>query len=113
GRSWPSTARWRRWCWQWRSGRGELWPGGTDAASQGPEKIHDLLLFGWAQPVESADRTVGFACVLPNCYQQVRRSAVVQKEHALSDAPEWRGPEVVGSGAALHDAVGQLGAHVM
>jgi len=38
---------------------------------------------------------------------QIRRAPVVQEEDALAEAPERRGPELVASGLALEDVVGQ------
>jgi hypothetical protein len=37
--------------------------------------------------------------------EQVRRSSVVQEKQALTNSPERRGPEFVGSSLALSDAI--------
>src|SRR5258708_32842976 len=45
--------------------------------------------------------------------QQVRRSAIVQKEHALPNAPKRCGSECIGARTALDNAISQFRSHVM
>jgi hypothetical protein len=38
-------------------------------------------------------------------YEQVRCSTIVQEKQALTNSPEWRGPEFVGPSLVLNDAI--------
>ena len=79
------------------------------------QKIDDFLLLLNGQPIEVFDDLIGLAAVAlvsPNGVNQVGRTPIMEKEDALSDAPERTGPELVGAGAALCNAVGQAFAHV-
>ena len=51
--------------------------------------------------------------VCPNCVQQVGSAAVVKKKQALPQAPERRRAELVPTGCALRDSIGQVRTHVM
>ena len=53
------------------------------------------------------------ALVIPDGFQQVGRPSIMEKEEALSDAPERSGSELVGAGTTLRDAVGEAFAHVV
>src|ERR1700728_1241950 len=44
---------------------------------------------------------------------EVGCASIVEEEDALADAPEWSGAELIGTGAALGDAVGEAFAHVV
>ena len=74
-----------------------------------------LLLLSF-QLVEVVDDLVGlaaFVLVRPDGFDQIRRASVMKEEDALPDAPEWGGPELVGAGGALGNAVGKAYAHVV
>ena len=58
-------------------------------------------------------RLAANASVISDGLNEVGRSSVMEEEDALSDAPERSGSELVGSGAALGDAVGESCAHVV
>jgi len=80
------------------------------------QKIDDFLLLLNGQPIEVFDDLIGLAAVAlvsPDGVNQVGRTPIMEKEDALSDAPERTGPELVGAGAALRNAVGQAFAHVV
>ena len=47
----------------------------------------------------------------PDRFEQIRRAPVVQEEDPLAEAPERRGPELVASGLALDDVVGEARPH--
>jgi hypothetical protein len=66
---------------------------------------HAIRLGSIAEPIPTA--------VLLDCLHEVRRSAVVQEEHSLAEAPQWRAPELGRARQALADAVGQPRAHVV
>jgi len=53
------------------------------------------------------------ALMIPDGFQQVGRPSIMEKEDALSDAPERSGSELVGAGTTLRDAVGEAFAHVV
>ena len=65
---------------------------------------------------EIADDGVGFragAGMFADGVEEIRSTAIVEEEDALTEAPERRGAELVGTGSALRDAVGEICAHVM
>lgn len=83
---------------------------------EGAQKINDLLLFLNGQLIEMVDDPIGlaaFALVSPDGLNQVGRPSVMEKEDALSDAPERGGSELIRAGGALGDAVGEAFAHVV
>ena len=83
---------------------------------QRPEEIDDFLLLLSAQPIETFDDLICLAAralVISDGIDQVARSSVMEEEDALSDAPEGSGSELVGAGAALRDAVGEVFAHMV
>ena len=47
------------------------------------------------------------ALVISDGLPQITRASVMEEEYALSDAPQGSGSELVGTGAALRDAVGR------
>jgi hypothetical protein len=51
--------------------------------------------------------------VSANGRDQVRRSAVVEEEYSLSQAPQWRGPELTRPRFSLTDSVAQADTHVV
>ena len=81
-----------------------------------PKEIDDFLLLLSAQLVEMFDDLICLAAMAPvisDSVYQVVGPSVVEKEHALSDAPQGSSSELVGAGAALRDAVGEAFAHVV
>jgi len=81
-----------------------------------PQEIDDLLLFLRAQFIEAFDDLICLAAtasVGPDRFYQVGRPSVMEEEDTLSNAPEGSCSELVGSGAALRDAVGEAFAHVV
>jgi hypothetical protein len=81
-----------------------------------PQEIDEFLLLLSSQPIEIFDDLVCFAAValvISDGLHQIGCPSVMEKEDALSDAPERSGSELVGSGAALGDAVGESCAHVV
>ena len=81
-----------------------------------PQEIDEVLLLLRAQPIEMLDHSICLAAaalVSSDGFDQIGRPAVMQEENALSDAPQWRGTELVGAGATLRDAVGKPYAHVV
>ena|ERR1700687_3420982 len=81
-----------------------------------PQEIDDLLLLLRSQPIEMFDHLICFAAtalVIADGFHQVGRASIMEEEDALSDAPERSGPELVGPGATLRDAVGEAYAHVV
>jgi hypothetical protein len=48
-----------------------------------------------------------------NCVQQVRRSPIVQEEESLPHSPQRSGPELVGTGYALRNTIGQIFSHMV
>ena len=75
-------------------------PENTINRLQRSKKIHELLLFCRAQRVEAVDYGVRFRMdfsaitgVVLDRHEQVCRSAIVQEEHALTNAPKRGGPE--------------------
>src|SRR5207249_10594679 len=66
--------------------------------------------------VEALDDPVCLAAaalVGPDRLDQAGGSSVMEEEDALPDAPERSGPELIGAGAALRDAVRETPAHVV
>ena len=51
--------------------------------------------------------------MLLNRVQQVRRSPIVQEKESLPHAPQRSGPELIGTGDALRNTVGQIVSHVV
>src|SRR5439155_5796525 len=49
----------------------------------------------------------------PASRPQTRRAPVLQEEDALAETPERRGSELVASGLALEDVVGQARPHIV
>ena len=83
---------------------------------EGAQKIDDFLLFLNGQLIEMVDDPIGlaaFALVSPDGLNQVGRASVMEKEDALSDAPQRGGSELVRASGALRDAVGKAFAHVV
>ena len=81
-----------------------------------PQEIDDLLLLLSAQLVEAFDDPIRLAATAPvisDGVYQVGGSSVMEEEDTLSNAPEGSCPELVGSGAALRDAVGKAFTHVV
>lgn len=65
---------------------------------------------------EITDYGVGFgalAGMFADSVEEIRTAAIMEQEDALTETPERRGAELVGTGAALRDAIGKICAHVM
>src|ERR1035438_7030840 len=80
------------------------------------QEVDDLLLLLYAELIELFDDLVGLAATAlmgSDGVHQVARPSVVEEEDALPDSPQGSGPELVGAGAALRDAIGQAFAHMM
>ena len=80
------------------------------------QEIDDFLLLLSSQLIEMFDDLICLAAkalVIPDGFQQVGRPSIMEKEDALSDAPERSGSELVGAGTTLRDAVGEAFAHVV
>lgn len=80
------------------------------------QKIDDFLLLLNGQLIEVFDDLIGLAAVAPvspDSINQVGRTPIMEEEDALSDAPQRRSSELVGTGATLRNAVGQGFAHVV
>jgi len=45
--------------------------------------------------------------------EKIRGAAIVEQENTLTESPEGRGAELVGSSAALRDTVSKVCTHVM
>ena len=81
-----------------------------------PQEIDDLLLLLSAQLVEAFDDLIRLAATAPvisDGVNEVGGSSVMEEEDTLPDAPEGSCPELVGSGAALRNAVSEAFAHVV
>ena len=81
-----------------------------------PQEIDEFLLLLSSQLIEMFDDLVCFAAValvISDGLHQIGCPSVMEKEDALSDAPERSGAELVGAGATLRDAVGESCAHVV
>ena len=81
-----------------------------------PQEINNLLLLPSVQLMEMFDDLICLAAralVISDSVYQVGRPSVMEEEDALSDAPEGSGSELVGAGAALRDAVGEVFAHMV
>jgi hypothetical protein len=88
----------------------------VDAALEGTQKVDDFLLFLNGQLIEMVDDPIGLAAsalVSPDGLNEVGRASVMEKEDALSDAPQRGGSEFVRASGALGDAVGEAFAHVV
>lgn len=48
-----------------------------------------------------------------NCLEEIVGTAVVEEKYALSQSPQRSGTELIRTGSALVDAVGQARAHVV
>ena len=80
------------------------------------QEIDDVLLLLSGQPIEMFDDLICFAAmalVISDGFHQVGGASIMEKEDALSDAPEGSCAEFVGAGATLRDAVGEAFAHVV
>ena len=69
-----------------------------------------------SQLFEIADDGVGLGAgtgVFLNGIDEIGGTTIVEEENPLTESPERRGAELVGSGAALRNAVGEICAHVV
>ena len=80
------------------------------------QEIDDFLLLLNSEPIETLDYLICLAANAPmisDGLHEVGRSSVMEEEDMLANAPEGSCPELVGSCAALRDAVGEAFAHVV
>src|SRR5216684_5479171 len=80
------------------------------------QEINEILLLLGAQPIETLDdlvRLAAAASVGLDRLDQVGRSSVMEEEDPLPNAPERSCSELIGTRAALRDAVRETSAHVV
>jgi len=75
-----------------------------------PQEIDYLLLLPYVQLIEVFDDLICLAATASMgsySFYEVGGPTVMEEEDTLSNAPEWRCPELVGASASLRDAVGE------
>lgn len=80
------------------------------------QEVQQILLLLRAQLFEIADDDVGFrteAGVFLDGVDEIGGAAIVEKENSLTESPQRSGAELIGAGAALRDAVGEICSHVV
>src|SRR6516162_7518280 len=99
-----------------------LYPTRRRVFLQCAQEIENVLLLTWRQSIEFVHHSVGFrvgeyavaeALMCLDCLQKISRSAIVQKENSLAQAPQRRRPELIWSSLPLDDVVRQPGPHVV
>lgn len=71
---------------------------------QGTQEVQDILLLALTEVVEVLLHSSGFAALAAvrlDGPHEISRAAIVQQEYSLSQAPQWRGTELVAPGGAL------------
>ena len=80
------------------------------------QEVDDFLLLLSSERIEVFDYFICLAAnapVISDRLHEVGRSSVMEKEDALSDAPERSGSELVRASATLRDAIGESFPHMV
>ena len=77
----------------------------TEECRRGGKELVAAQLYLEGLCIRGCRAVKGVAGVGLDGLQQVGRAAVMQKEDALSDAPEWRRAEFIGSSASLSHSI--------
>ena len=92
----------------------ELWHGRFSL--ERPQEINDFLLILSSQTNEKFDDLIclaAIALVISDGFHQAGRPSIMEKEQALTQAPQGCRAELIRPGAPLRDPIREFGAHAM